>query len=161
MASGDAAERIVPREEAPVDVNDKMGPRVVFPPLARNGSPPSTASVATAALPLASTGNGTLTNNEPRKVKTLTVRSDQPDSAALPVGSAPPVAKQTTAARAGAAPTPATSRNMPLSANASASAPLSLAPQGNQPAAEARTRVADTNPLQAVPAAAPSGGGYL
>jgi cell division septation protein DedD len=49
-----------------------------------------------------------------------------------------------------------------LSANASASAPMSLVPQGNQAAAETRTRVADTNPVQAVPvAAAPSGGGYL
>ncbi len=161
MASGDTAERIVPREEAPVDVNDKVGPRVVFPPLNRNGSPPSAASVATAALPLASAGNGTLANNEPRKVRTLTVRSDQPDGAALPVGSVPPGAKQAPAGRAVAAPSSATPRNMPLSANASASAPMSLAPQGNQPAAETRTRVADTNPLQAAPAAAPSGGGYL
>jgi SPOR domain len=162
LASGDAAERIVPREEAPVDVNDRTGARVVFPPLNRNGSPPTPASVATAALPLASTGNGTLANNEPRKVKTLTVRSDQSDGTALPVGSTPPAAKQTMAARAAAAPSPATSRNVPLSANASASAPMSLVPQGNQPAAEPRTRVADTNPLQAVPAAAaPSAGGYL
>jgi sporulation related protein len=160
MASGDAAEKIVPREEAPVDLNDKMGARVVFPPLNRNGTPPPVASVATAALPLASTGNGTLANNEPRKVKTLTVRSDQPDGAALPVGSAPPGAK-TTAARVAAVPSPATARNMPLSANASASAPLSLMPQGNQPAAETRTRVAATNPVQAAPAVAPSGGGYL
>ena len=33
MATGDGAERIVPREEAPVDVNARSGPRVVFPPL--------------------------------------------------------------------------------------------------------------------------------
>jgi hypothetical protein len=160
MAAGDVAERIVPREEAPVDVNDKVGPRVVFPPLNPNGKPPSAASVATAALPLASTGNGTLPNNEPRKVKTLTVRSDQPDGAALPVGSPPAGAKQTPAARAAAAPLPAAGRNMPLSANASA-APLSLVPQGSPPALETRTRVADTNPLQTAPAAAPAGGGYL
>jgi cell division septation protein DedD len=41
---------------------------------------------------------------------------------------------------------------------------MSLVPQGNQPPAETRTRVADTNPLQAAPAApaaATSGGGYL
>jgi cell division protein FtsN len=161
MASGDVAERIVPREEAPVDVNEKLGPRLVFPPLSQNGKPPSAASVTTAALPLANTGNGTLSNNEPRKVKTLTVRSDQPDGAALPVGSTPPGAKQTPASRAAAAPLPTTTRSVPLSANASASAPLSLAPQGNTPAAETRTRVADINPVQTVPTVAPSGGGYL
>ena len=33
MATGDGTEKIVPREEAPVDVNAKAGPRVVFPPL--------------------------------------------------------------------------------------------------------------------------------
>jgi len=161
LTSGDTAERIVPREEAPIDVNDKVGARVVFPPLNRNGSTPSVASVATAALPLANSGNGTLANNEPRKVRTLTVRSDQPDGAALPVGATPPSAKPAPAARvAAAAPAPVNPRNMPLSANASAAAPMSLVPQG-QPAPEPRTRVADTNPLQAVPAAAPSGGGYL
>src|SRR5438270_1930785 len=45
MAAGDGAEKIVPREEAPVDVNAKSGPRVVFPPLNQNSSPPSVASV--------------------------------------------------------------------------------------------------------------------
>ena len=160
LTSGDTAERIVPREEAPIDVNDnKIGPRTAFPPLNRNGSPPSVASVATAALPLASSGNGTLANNEPRKVRTLTVRSDQPDGAAMPVGATPPGAKQAPTARA--APSAAPARNMPLSANASATPPMSLVPQGNQPAPEPRTRVADTNPLQTLPAAAPSGGGYL
>ena len=49
MATGDGAEKIVPREEAPVDVNARSGPRVVFPPLNQNGNPPSAASVAPAA----------------------------------------------------------------------------------------------------------------
>jgi len=31
LAAGDGTEKIVPREEAPVDVNAKSGPRVVFP----------------------------------------------------------------------------------------------------------------------------------
>ena len=46
MAAGDGTEKIVPREEAPVDVNAKAGPRVVFPPLNQNANPPSPASVA-------------------------------------------------------------------------------------------------------------------
>jgi cell division protein FtsN len=48
-------------------------------------------------------------------------------------------------------------------ANASANAPLSLAPQGAQsaPAAEPRTRIASTNPAQSAPSGAASGGGYV
>ena len=91
MAAGDGTEKIVPREEAPVDVNAKAGPRVVFPPLNQNGNPPSPASVAP-DQPLASAGNGTLPNNEPRKIRTLTVHGDQPDSSAAPVAPTPPAA---------------------------------------------------------------------
>ena len=48
LAAGDGTEKIVPREEAPVDVNANTGPapRVVFPPLNQNANPPSLASVA-------------------------------------------------------------------------------------------------------------------
>jgi SPOR domain len=162
MAASDGAEKIVPREEAPVDVNAKSGPRVVFPPLNQNASPPSAASVAPGDSQFASAGNGTLPNNEPRKVKTLPVRGDQPDGAATPVTSAtPPPAKPAAAAKTSqAAP-----RNQPPAANANASsnAPLSLVPQGNEPApvTETRTRVAATNPVQAAPSASGSSGGYL
>jgi hypothetical protein len=160
MAAGDGAEKIVPREEAPVDVNAKSGPRVVFPPLNQNANPPSTASVAPSIPPPSSAGNGTLPNNEPRKIKTLTVRGDQPDGAAVPVASAQqPAAKPAPAART--APAPGAPRSPPSAANASANAPLSLAPQGSQPAptADTKTRVAATSPVQTAPAA--SGGGYL
>ena len=128
MAAADGAEKIVPREEAPVDVNAKSGPRVVFPPLNQNSSPPSVASVAPGGSQLAAAGNGTLPNNEPRKVRTLSVRGDQPDGAATPVTSAP---SPTTAKPAAAAKTsPAAPRNQPSAANANASsnAPLSLVP---------------------------------
>jgi len=160
MAAGDGTEKIVPREEAPVDVNAKAGPRVVFPPLNQNGNPPSAASVAP-SQPLAGNGNGTMPNTEPRKIKTLPVRGDQPDSAALPVTAPPPPgAKQGTAARTPAAAAPAAApRNPPSAANASA--PLSLVP-GNQPApaAEPRTRVANTAPAQAAPSTG-GGGAYV
>src|ERR1700744_4689748 len=48
LAAGDGTEKIVPREEAPVDVNanTRNGPRMVFPPLNQNANPPSPASVA-------------------------------------------------------------------------------------------------------------------
>jgi hypothetical protein len=165
MTSGDGAEKIVPREEAPVDVNAKSGPRVVFPPLNQNGTPAASPSVAPASPPPATAGNGTMPNNEPRKIKTLTVRGDQPDSAALPVTqAAPAAAKPAPTARTAVAPAPVAPRNPPSSANASANAPLSLTPQGSQPApaeAESRTRVANTNPAPVAPSAGASSGGYL
>ena len=164
MAAGDGAEKIVPREEAPVDINAKSGPRVVFPPLNQNSSPPSVASVAPSGPQVATAANGTLPNSEPRKIKTLSVRGgDQPDGAAAPVTSAPPpTAKPAAAAKS----SPAAPRNQPSAANANASgnAPLSLVPQqGNEapPVAEPRTRVAATNPVQAAPGASASSGGYL
>ena len=164
LAAGDGTEKIVPREEAPVDVTTKSGARVVFPALNQNANPPSVASVAPAAAPPASAANGTLPNNEPRKIRTLAVRGDQPDGAAMPVTSAPPpLAKPAPAAHAAATPSPAAPRSPPSAANASANAPLSLVPQGAQPApaADTRTRVAATNPVQTAPSSAGSGGGYL
>jgi hypothetical protein len=159
LASGDGSEKIVPREEAPVDVNATTGPRVVFPPLNQNSNPPPPSSVAPGGSVLASAGNGTLPNSEPRKIKTLTVRGDQSDGAAVPANSAPPPAKPAPAARTTAAPSPAATRSPASAANANASAPLSLVP-GTQPDAEPRSRMASNNPAQSAPAGA-AGGGYL
>jgi sporulation related protein len=164
MSASDGSEKIVPREEAPVDVNSKAGPRVVFPPLNANGSPPSAASVGPGNPLPPSGGNGTMPNSEPRKIKTLTVHGDQADGAAVPVTSAQtPPAKPAPTARTASAAAP---RNPPAAANASANAPLSLSPQGgSQPApvaAEPRTRVATTTtPTQIAPAGEASSGGYL
>jgi hypothetical protein len=151
MAAGNGAEKIVPREETPVDVNAKSGPRVVFPPLSQNGNPPSAASLAPGSSSLASAGNGTLPSNEPRKIRTFSVRGDQPDGAATPVTSAPakPAAP---AARTAATPPPGAPRSPPSAANASANAPISLAPQGAAPA---------TNPVQTAPSGGGGSGGYL
>ena len=173
MPAGDGAEKIVPREEAPVDVNARTGggPRVVFPPLNPNGNPPSVASVAPSNVPVASAGpvpsNGTLPNNEPRKIKTFSVRGDQADGTGAPVAAvAPPAGKPAPAPKTA----PVASRSAAPSAEASANTPLSLSPQTAQPApaaapAETRTRVATTgSPAQTAssPAAATGGnGGYV
>jgi hypothetical protein len=144
MTAG-GAEKMVPREEAPVDVN--AGPRQVFPPLNQNPNPPTAASVAPGKPPAAPAASGTLAGDEPRKIKTLAVKGDAADVAATP---AP---KPTAAAR------PTAARNPAANANASANAPLSLSPQGAQPApAEPRTQVASTNALQPAPG---SGGSYV
>ena len=161
MLPGDGGEKIVSREETPVDVNAKSGPRVVFPPLNQNGSPPPVASVTTAGPPPVSAANGTMSNSEPRKVRTLAVKGDAVDNGGVPAGAAAP-AKPAPAARtaapAPAAAAPAPQRN-PSSANASANAPLSLSPQG-APASDPAppTRLAANNPVQTAPSA---GGGYL
>ncbi len=163
MVSGDGMEKIVPREEAPVDVNAKAGgPRVVFPPLNQNANPPSVASVSPSNVPPPSAGpapsNGTLPNNSPRPIRTVAVKGDQTDSS-VPQSTA---AKQTPAApRPVAAPVaPAAPRNPPTSANASANQPMSLAPQSS-PAAEPPQRMAATSPTQIAPTSSSSGGGYI
>lgn len=161
MASGDGSEKIVPREETPVDVAAKAGgPRVVFPPLNQNANPPPVASVSPSTVPPPSAGpipsNGTLPANSPRPIRTVVVKGDQTDSATPQSAAAKPTA---TAPKPVAAPAaPAAPRNPPTSANASANQPLSLAPQST-PAAEPPQRMAATTPTQIAPAS--SGGGYI
>jgi hypothetical protein len=163
LAAGDGTEKIVPREEAPVDVsaNTKAGPRMVFPPLNQNANPPSPASVAPNNPLPANAGNGTMPNNQPRPIKTFTVRGDQQDAAAMPVAAAPAQASLPVAARPAAPTRAAAVPRAPANANASANAPLSLSPQAAQQP-EPRTHVANNAPVQIAPvSAAPSGGGYL
>ncbi|WGS02460.1 SPOR domain-containing protein [Bradyrhizobium sp. ISRA443] len=149
MATGDGTEKIVSREETPVDVNaNTAGPRVVFPPLNANANPPPVSSVGTTtAPPPPITANGTLPNNEPRKIRTLSVKGDNPDGAPSQA-QAPAPTKPPAAARAQAP------RGNPASANASANQPMSLAP-ASQPEAPP-TRMASTAPTASI-----SSGGYL
>jgi hypothetical protein len=165
LAAGDGTEKIVPREEAPVDVNanTRAGPRMVFPPLNQNANPPSPASVAPSALPPSNTANGTMPNNQPRPIKTFTVRGDQADT-----GTPAAVAQSSAVAKpAPAAHTPARTASTPSTANANASsanAPLSLSPQTAQSApvpAAPPTRVATNTPASIAPSASSGGGGYL
>lgn len=146
LAVGNGAEKLVSREETPVDPRDpsKAGPRVVFPPLNANGNPPSTASVSP-AKPLTSPQSAP--GDEPRKIKTFAVKGDQTDAAGVPV------AKPTTRAPAAA---PATAKP-PANANASSNGPMSLTPQSTG-TTDARARVASTTPTQSPPGAS---GGYV
>jgi hypothetical protein len=166
MPTGDGTGKLVSREEAPVDINARTGgpaggPRVVFPPLNPNASPPPPSSVSTNAIPPAGPGamqtNGTLPNNEPRKIKTFSVRGDQSDSnAAAPVGAPPPAPPPTTKPAAGQ-----------KSRTPSGGGPISLTPDASQaqaaPAAPAARVATTTNPppTPAAPSAAASGGAFL
>jgi hypothetical protein len=145
MTTENGTEQMVSREEQPVDVKEATtsGPRVVFPPLNQNANPPPAASVAPNIRPPATVANGTLAGDEPRRVRTLTVRGDQADLAAAAVGRP----------ESQAAPAPAATRHTPPAT--AANVPLSLSPQG---AAEPRTRMASTNPGQQAPAAVSTGG---
>jgi SPOR domain len=152
LPPGDGAERLVSREETPVDINAKSGARIVSPGLNATGGISSAQTGFSTSAPPPSAGDGTLSNSEPRKIKTLSVRGDQTDASAAPVAAAPP-----SAAKSAAVP-----RSSPSATNANASsgnAPLSLAPKAAPPAPE---RVAAANPVQIVPSAGGGGsGGYL
>ena len=156
MLSGDGGEKLVSREEAPVDVNSRsVGPRVVFPPLNPNGSPPPVASVSPSAPMAAASANGTMPNNEPRRIRTLAVKGDPTENGGVPAGASAPTQRPTTRSAAAGpapmAPAPAPTRN-PASANASANTPMSIAPQAADPEPPP-TRMAATNPTQTAPAA--------
>jgi hypothetical protein len=156
MATGDGTEKIVSREEMPLDPNARSGPRVVFPPLTPNGSAPLPSGIMPGAPPPAAGNmNGTFSNNEPHSVKTVTVRGDQAASG-TPAGATPPAAAPAAKLPPRTAATGTrTAATNPNAANANG--PLSLAPQADTPAAPEPLRMAANAPTQV--AASPPGTG--
>lgn len=121
IATGEPArERIVPREEKPIDVTSGTAPRVVFPPLNQQvtGSAPTPPATAVRQA------NGAM-QDEPRRVRTVPVRSDQPDTAPVQRPTAAPASPAPIAA---APPPPAPRTTTPAP---SANAPMSLSPQAS------------------------------
>jgi cell division septation protein DedD len=161
MTGGAGTERLVSREEQPMDLRDgQSGPRVIFPPLNQNANPPPAASVAPSNKPLSAAGmgnTGNLAGDEPRKIRTLSVRGDQADAAATPAAKPAAAPMMRTAAATAAATTRSAA---PANANASANAPMSLSPQGGAPAS-ARVATTINTPQPVVPAATSSDGGYM
>jgi hypothetical protein len=141
-----SGERVVSREEQPVDVNGKAQPRVVFPPLSQNANPPNASSANTAVRPTgAGVGNGTVSTGgeEPRKIRTLTIRPDQPDATA---SAAPAPTPQPQAPRVSAPTPPTAAPRVTQTAPASTgNGPIALTPQA-APAVEARPKVASISP---------------
>jgi hypothetical protein len=174
---GSTGETIVPREEKPVDIKDKIA-APVFPPV--------TATAAQAGA--GGAGNGLVAGAAPKKVHTIVIRPDQPmvaDAAPAapippqpspiampepqaPKAAAPPLApakpqQQAAAPEPAPRPAPPAPRAPALSAHA-ANAPLSLNPDA-APAPRGPTRTASTAPtsLAAVPSVNPASaarGGY-
>lgn len=124
-------ERVVAREEQPVDIA-RQQPRVVFPPLNQNNNPPSVGSVSTTAAIVAppAPANGAV-GEEPRRVRTTTIRPNETSATQTRPNTAP------TAARA----------QLPAG-----NGPMAITPQ---PAGSAPVRTA------AAPAATGSTGGYV
>ncbi|ABE40022.1 Sporulation related [Rhodopseudomonas palustris BisB5] len=158
LAAANNIEALVSREEKPADPSRAgQGARVVLPQLNQNPNPPGVASVAPGPKPNLPPNNGTISGEEPRKIKTFSIRPDQADQAAAPVNAAAP-ARQ--AART-PPPTPAAPAQRPAArqvedANASAgNAPLSLAPNA-APAPSSNQRVASLPPAESAGA-----GGYV
>ena len=142
-----SGERMVSREEQPVDVDARSGgPRVVFPPLTQNPSPPSGASVSPATRPTGpGVANGTLSGEVPRRIRTVSIRPDQAD-----------VTSQTNAVPPAPAPVQSTPARAPAAQAAPSNVPLALSPQAaSQTAPEPRARVASL----AAPAGVPTASG--
>jgi hypothetical protein len=148
LGMSDRTEKMLSREETPVDINPRAGgPRVVFPQGSQganpNPPPPPSMNVAgndppppMSAPVAAPPSSGTMANGEPRRIKTLSVRGDQADpAAAAPAPAAAPMTRSMSAKPG---------RNPPASANASANTPMSLSPQATTPAAP-EGRMASTN----------------
>lgn len=140
-----SGERMVSREEQPVDVDARSGgPRVVFPPLTQNPSPPSGASVSPAVRPTGpGVANGTLSGEVPRRIRTVSIRPDQTDATSQTNAAPPP------------APAPVQSTPARAPAPAPSNAPLALSPQAVPQATETRSRVASL----AAPAGVPTASG--
>ena len=125
---GQGGERVVSREEQPLDVNSKSGARVVLPQLNQGAAAPVGAAPRTAAAPPA----GASQSEEPRKVRTLSIRPDQAEPAPAPAPAKPAPAAAKPAPRVASPPPSA-------NANASANGPVSLTPPSQQQVVPVRT----------------------
>jgi hypothetical protein len=162
-------EQLVSREEQPVTLQSPGGsavPRVVFPSPVQpaptttgtatpRGTPPSNAQSPSAS-----------TSDQPKRIRTVTIRPDGGDSSGQPAAAepsgraAPPPAARN--APPPAQPAPRASRDQPLSLDPNAPAPANERPQPQQrpltPPAPRETAAPAPN---ARVAAAPASGGYL
>ena len=153
-----AASRLVSREEKPVDVNRGPAHRVwCFRALNPNGNPPPAPAFRQSAPPWPRRQRHAA-DNEPRRIRTLAVKGDADNGGVPPAPTrrrrAPRPARHHGVHAGSGAPT----RN-PASANASANAPMSLAP--NRPQAEPPPRRRDQSGADRAGRRRRGGGSYL
>ena len=157
-------ERVVSREERPVEVKDnsRPAPRSVFPGVSNANAQDSAMGMASPPLP---TDPGGPSSAEPKKIRTVTIRPDGNGGSSV-VAPAPRSNGTQTASRAPAAipmdqapPATAASRSapLPIAANPApapqGNAPLSLSPQVASAEASAARPAFPPPPRQAAPAA--------
>jgi len=137
IGGGGGPERVVSREEQPVDVNAAAA-RPVFPSVGQTAAPPQQT---------ASASDDGSADAQPRKIRTVPIRGDQANAA-------PVAAKQ-------APPAPTAVRTVPVQTAApAANAPMSLSP--NAAPANVRSASAAVPPTAAAPTnVARTSGGYL
>src|SRR5262245_34152412 len=142
LASADK-EQIISKQEEPVSIKDlanQASSRAVPP------APVAPGQGASAAQPSAGAWSG---SNEPKKIRTVTIRADAGDMSGRPV-TAPAAPAQAVPAPAATAPRQAATPSAPKAAPARNSGPISLEPQAEPAAAPAtRTRTAATPPVAA------------
>ena len=162
---GGPGEKLVSREERPVEFRDRP-PQSIFP-----GTQSGAAAVASVV-----TGSGVVGGTEPKRVRTIAIRPDQPQGIAdtsppAPVRAAatPPLPRSSPAVRSvapeaeEAAPRPVARAAQPVAP--SSNAPMSLNPDAQPAASRAapappRTAAAPVCAVPATAAAAGTGGGY-
>jgi hypothetical protein len=166
-------EKVVSREEQPIEVRDssRPNPRIVFPPLL-----PSTARADASAMssPLGGLPSVGPASAEPKKIRTVAIRPDQPletgatkpattprgntvatatpSNIGVPPAIAPRPAVSAPASALASAPAPAATAAIPAPAPAG-NAPLSLSP-GSTP--DVASRPAPPTRVATAPAAAPA-----
>ena len=136
VGSNTQDEKIVSREEQPVDV--KANARPAYPAAGQLPAVGQWPSSTNAAPPSGNINNATGNQTEPHKVRTVTIRPDSQGNVS------PPAAASTRAA----APAPSAAR-------APANAPLSLTPQATERVATANSSAGSTA------SSAPAGVGYM
>jgi hypothetical protein len=153
----DPSEKVVPREEKPVDISQKIvsaGPDVPVGPAAQAGPAPSM------SMP-AARGTGVL-SSEPKRVQTIVIRPDGSEAQYPMASPMPPAAAmpptQPTASRP-SAPAPMASAPPHPAARAQAAAPLSLNPNA-EPAPARPVRTASAAPTAVSAPTSASHGGY-
>jgi hypothetical protein len=147
-------EQLVSKQEEPValkDLGTQAAPRVVLP------APVAPAPAGSLQAPV---GSGASGSNEPKKVRTLTIRPDGTDAGGRPAGAPPPAAHA-----AGQPGAPGASRGAPAPAARGSGGPLSLDPQTTEqagaPAVRTRTATAPAATRSGPESAGSSSGGVL
>jgi hypothetical protein len=164
-------EQLVSREEQPVTLQPpgtSAVPRVVFPSPIQPGGPTTTGTTPPRGSPPPSASNAqspsASTSDQPKRVRTVTIRPDGGDASGQPTGAEPSGrAAPPPAARNAPAPAPRSSRDQPMSLDPNVPA------QANEPAARPQQRPLTppapretaAPPPNARVASAPASGGFL